>query len=83
MAPSKSRLPDSEDTSRAATPMTDAHDAAATHNDAANHDENMVVCILWLSFYFLWTSGPPRNITQETKLTSRSFRTYKTRQTTL
>ncbi len=44
MAPSKSRLPDSDDTSQADTPMTNVNDDAANHVHAGNADDSMVVC---------------------------------------
>ena len=43
MAPSKSHLPDFDDTSQADTPMADGKEDAANHQQGGNVDDSMVV----------------------------------------
>lgn len=43
MAPSKSRLPDSGDTSQGDTPMADSNEDGVDQHHGVNHDDNMAV----------------------------------------
>lgn len=60
MAPARSSVPDSDPTSQADTPMSDANDEVVTSIPVDKPDANMTVSIIWLFRDELTRSGALR-----------------------